>query len=431
MRDYAIFVFVLGPIPFYFLSPVVGILAFHFVGFLNPHRFTWGIAYNFPFSLVIASVTVLGILAGRGERNKLPNERETFLFLIIWVIFIFSTLSSLNSNISLEELKKISKIFLMIILTLSFFCRMDKLRYLFWVITLSIGFLGLKGGIFGIVTGGNFRVLGPADSFITDNNDLGMALNITLPIIYGLSVTESNRKVRISLKLLFFLCVISSILTFSRGAIVALGFLLVAMPFMFGKKVMNMLIILFVLIGSSFFVTEKWIGRVESISNASADSSFLQRVNSWHTAWNMAMDRPILGAGLGTTGDEKIFQQYAPDPTIFHSSHSIYFQMVGENGFTGLIIFLSLYTGLLVSLHRVRNKMKRYTNKDNLLEYSSALELSLIAFMVNGLTLGRAYFDLAYLVMAMGIITKYLIKNNIEIASKINKEENQVSIVGV
>jgi probable O-glycosylation ligase (exosortase A-associated) len=426
LRDYAIFLIILGPIPFYFLSPVFGILAFHFVGFLNPHRFTWGAAYNFPFAYVIASVTLLGIFSGRGERNKLPNERETWLFLTIWIIFIISTLTSINSNVSLVELERISKIFLIILLTLLFFCKDDKIRYLFWVIALSIGILGIKGGIFGILTGGNFNIMGPADSFIADNNDFGMALNIALPIIFGLSTTENNRKIRISLKILFFLCVISCIFTFSRGAIITLVLLFFVMWFMFRNKILNIIVFLAVVTIASYYVSEKWINRVDSISEYSTDSSLLGRVNSWHSAFNMAVDRPIIGGGLGTTNDKQIFQKYAPDPMNFHASHSIYFQMLGENGFVGFIIFISLFAGLLITLHRVKKKMNSYRTSNKLIEYASAVELSLMAFLINGITLGRAYFDLAYLVLAMGIIIKHLMKKEIDILKRAASEGNKL-----
>ena len=53
---------------------------------------------------------------------------------------------------------------------------------LIWVLALSIGYYGVKGGLFTLLTGGSLRVWGPADSFIMDNNALAVAVTITIPL---------------------------------------------------------------------------------------------------------------------------------------------------------------------------------------------------------------------------------------------------------
>ncbi len=53
---------------------------------------------------------------------------------------------------------------------------------LIWVLVLSIGYYGVKGGLFTLLTGGSLRVWGPADSFIMDNNALAVAVTITIPL---------------------------------------------------------------------------------------------------------------------------------------------------------------------------------------------------------------------------------------------------------
>ena len=51
------------------------------------------------------------------------------------------------------------------------------------VIALSIGFYGVKGGIFTIVTGGVYRVQGPPGTFIAGNNEIGLAIAMTIPLL--------------------------------------------------------------------------------------------------------------------------------------------------------------------------------------------------------------------------------------------------------
>src|SRR5258708_38674129 len=89
---------------------------------------------------------------------------------------------------------------------------------------------------------------------------------------------------------------------------------------------------------------QQWKDRMSTIQTTDEedlDTSAKGRLNSWMFAWNLAKDRPITGGGFHVF-ISPAFLQYAPDPTDLHDSHSIYFEMLGEHGFVGLAIFLSL-----------------------------------------------------------------------------------------
>ena len=49
MRDLFVTLIVLGALPFAFLRPSIGVLTFSWLSYMNPHRLTWGFAYDFPF----------------------------------------------------------------------------------------------------------------------------------------------------------------------------------------------------------------------------------------------------------------------------------------------------------------------------------------------------------------------------------------------
>ena len=59
----------------------------------------------------------------------------------------------------------------------------NKIDSLIWVIAISIGFYGFKGGIFTLTSGGDNHVLGPEGSFIFGNTEIGLALIMALPLI--------------------------------------------------------------------------------------------------------------------------------------------------------------------------------------------------------------------------------------------------------
>src|SRR3546814_1548829 len=58
MRDVFILLLVFSVIPLIFLRPHVGILAWCWISYMNPHRLTWGVAFDFPVGMVIALATL-------------------------------------------------------------------------------------------------------------------------------------------------------------------------------------------------------------------------------------------------------------------------------------------------------------------------------------------------------------------------------------
>ena len=56
---------------------------------------------------------------------------------------------------------------------------------------------------------------------------------------------------------------------------------------------------------------DKWTKRMHTIETYEEDTSATSRLTTWKTLWNLALDRPIVGAGF-ETGSQEIFQRYAP-----------------------------------------------------------------------------------------------------------------------
>ncbi len=93
----------------------------------------------------------------------------------------------------------------------------QRLQLMVWVIAVSLGFYGARGGIFTILTGGNYRVWGPPDTFIADNNQLALAMIMTLPLMWYLYLTTVQRWLRLGVLGVAGLTMISVLGTHSRG----------------------------------------------------------------------------------------------------------------------------------------------------------------------------------------------------------------------
>src|SRR5262252_873711 len=412
MRTFIVLAIILGSLPFCFARPYIGIYMWAWISYMNPHRLTWSndVKY-FPVAQYVGIATLLGYLFTK-ERDKLPMEREVVLLMLLWAFYTFTSFFGLSTSVW-HEWNRTSKILLFTFLTIILCIDKQKIKSLLLIIAFSIGFYGVKGAIFSILTGGNNRVWGPEDSFIADNNDLGLALLMVMPILLYISKIEENKRFQLLLRISFCSCVIAALFTYSRGTFLGLLILFLALLYKSKKRILSALLVGIVIVGAVIFVPEKLVNRIESIKTYQQDSSAMGRINAWHFAWNLALDRPFVGGGFGVS-EPRIFQLYASEPLDFHASHSIYFEVLGEHGFIGLGLFLTLLVSGILSVKKMKKNLKHLPSFQWLCNYCDMIELSLLAYMVSGAFLGRAYFDLYYHMISIVVILKVLAKREYE-----------------
>ena len=70
-----------------------------------------------------------------------------------------------------------------------------RITAIIWVVVVSLFYYGVKGGIFTLATGGHYSVWGPANTIIGDNNQLALALLMSLPLANYLRTQTANRYV--------------------------------------------------------------------------------------------------------------------------------------------------------------------------------------------------------------------------------------------
>jgi probable O-glycosylation ligase (exosortase A-associated) len=359
-----------------------------------------------PFAAVVGLATLLSLLFWK-EPKRIPWNPLT----ITWLLFVFwmsiTTLFALVPDAAFREWDRSIKIQLMTLLTIMLMGTRQRVNSLIWVIVLSLGFFGIKGGVFALLTGGEYRVWGPPGSFIAGNNSLALALVMILPLMRYLQLSTSNRWVRYGLWVAMILTVLSILMSYSRGAFLAVSAMLVFLLLKSQRKITLMLVLLMFIPIFYSFVPGKWIERMETIQTYQEDGSALGRINAWWFAFNLAKDRPIVGGGYNAF-DPNLFQRYAPDPDDFHDAHSIYFEVLGEHGFVGLSLFLVL--GLL-ALRSGTWVIRHTKNRDDLKwagNIASMCQVAILGYAVGGAFLGLAYFDLYYHLIAITIITRDL-----------------------
>lgn len=398
--------FVIGSLPFCFWQPWIGILVWTWLGHMNPHKLTWGFANAMPLAQMVA-LAVLGGLPFAWGRNRLPRTLEVYLLFALWGMFFLTTLFAFYPEDAWRQLAKVSKILLFTIITLLLFQDIKKLHALLWVTALSIGFYAIKGGIWAVLTGGGNQVLGPQGTFIEGNTALGLALNMILPFFIFLRREESRTWLRHLLLAIIVLTVIATLVTYSRGALLGLGAVLavVFLNTMSRAKILALLLLPIALYLATSMLPDKWFTRMETISTYEQDESANSRLTSWHVAYSLALDHPFLGGGFRTFTAE-IYERYVPGWGRDTDAHSIYLQVLGEHGFPGLALYISLILSTMLTLQRLKRRSGTDPSGRWISNCAQMLEASMAGYLVSGAFLSLSYFDLFYGLVAIAILLK-------------------------
>ncbi len=419
MRDILVTIIVGGAIPFVLMRPYIGIYLWSWLSYMNPHRFSWGFAYNMPFAAITAGALIVGLLFTK-DKNKLPITPITTVWLALLSWITFSTFTAINVDISIVEWERVIKIQLITLFTLILITSKEKLNGLIWVIALSVGFFGIKGGVFVAATAGSFRVWGPPDSFIGGNNEIALALLMVLPFMWYLRSQSSKKWVRYALVIAIMLCILSIISSYSRGAFLASAAVMMMFWMKSNKKLFIGLALAAVATAVLSFMPSHYFERINTIQNYSEDGSAMGRINAWYFAFNLAKDHPLTGGGFGAFTKE-LFLSYAPNPLKFHDAHSIYFEVLGEQGFVGLFLFLTLWFLVYRACGNIKKQVRDKENMQWAETLASMTQVSLVAYGVGGAFLGLAYFDLPYHIMAICVLCQMFV--NRELAKSTGDEK--------
>lgn len=402
MRDIVLFLIVGWALWKVFARPHIGVYLWTWISLMNPHRLAWGVAYNFPFAAVIGGATLMGVVFSKQPKRMIwTRESVVLLLFVFWMIL--TTLFAFNQDPAFEYLVRVLKIEIFVFLTIYLMTDQDKLNGLIWVTVLSLGFYGVKGGIFTLLGGGVAHVLGPEESFIGENNALGLALIMTVPLIAYLFFQEKRRWLRYSLGGAMFFCGLAIFGSQSRGALLGVVAMAVFLWFKSRRKTLVGVLLLVVGVTVLLLMPDAWWERMATIRTFDQDASARGRINAWWTAWNVAGSN-LLGGGFKMFSSQT-FLVYAPDPLDLHDAHSIYFQVLGEHGFIGLALFLMLGLFTWLRCGETIRLAKRNPELKWASDLAGMLQVALIGYAVSGAFLGLAYFDYYYHLIAIALIT--------------------------
>lgn len=381
--------------------PWIGILGWTWLSLMNPHRLAYGFAVTMPVAAIVGGATLVGLFVTKDRREfNLTAESGFLIALMAWMCVTLPF--SMIFDPSFEMWKRVMKIDMMVLVTIALLHSEKQIKAFIWVVTGSLAFYGIKGGIFTIAKGGSHKVWGPEDSFIEGNNEIALALIMIIPLMHFLRGSTDNVWLKRGLLAGMILCTMAALGSHSRGALLAL----IAMAAVLWSRSERKFVTAVILVGVAAlaipFMPEEWMSRMNTIKSYEKDDSAMGRINAWWMAWNLASQN-LFGGGY-FIWTLSIFEKYAPVRDDVHAAHSIYFQMLGEHGFIGLFLFLGIWVFAWIKAGRLRKIAAGKPDTLWVARLGAMCQVSLAGYAVGGAFLSLSYFDLPYNVMIMVVV---------------------------
>lgn len=416
------------PVMLYMMAkrPFIGLGMWIWTAMFFPNAWLYGAASGLRYNLIFTGVAILSYVLLRDK----PKVRMGSIGLLVMLFFFWTTVST-AMTIGIPEVAweiwirffKVIALFVFVILVVDKKLHVD---FFLWCVVLSIGFYGALEALKYIASGGGHMIAGFAGHVLGDRNELALAFVMTLPLCSYLlgEYGKTSKLVGFGLIGVMGLLIAAVIGTQSRGGFIALlG--LGGYHFLKSKRKLPLgIFIAIVGVALSSIVSEDWVSRMDSIGEASEDASFMGRVVAWKQSFIMAAQNPFFGGGFKSLETMTVWARLSqdflaynffysgdalPDSTFARAAHSVYFQVLGEHGFGGLAIYLTLLLTAFRKVRQVASVGRKQGAPTWIINFAVSLQLCLFVFCVGGAALSFAYFELIFAVFGLIVVLHFRI----------------------
>jgi probable O-glycosylation ligase (exosortase A-associated) len=245
-----------------------------------------------------------------------------------------------------------------------------------------------------------------------------MALVMLIPFVRFLQLEATDKRIKLGLLCSIPLMLLSVLASYSRGGFLGLAAMLFFLAMKSKHRVGYGILIVISLAGGLSLMPDKYFDRLGTIET-SADEGTNQntRFASWQFAIDVAGARPIVGGGFNFFDYTPLVVKYAtpaaiiamtPTGPVGRAMHSIYFDVLGTQGYVGLFIWLSILILAYRNCSWVRKRVKSRPELAWLNNLASMIQVSMVGMCTAGAFQNLVFFDLTWHVISFTVLVKLI-----------------------
>ena len=423
MLDLALTGFVLGLMALGLRRPFLWVLAYLYIDVVAPQKISYFLLASIPISLI----AFLAAFGGWMLADDKTNSRFALRQGLILMLLVYCGLTTIGADFPVEAAAKWgwvwkALVFAMFLpLTLRTRLRIEAAAL---VMVLAAGSIIITGGIKTAFSGGGY---GSLRFFVNDNTGLyeGSIISCVaiaiIPLIQWLArygtIFSSDWRVKLFSAALIFACLLIPVGTEARTGLLCIALLGVLLLRNTKRRFLYITLVAAAGLVAVPFLPDSFTKRMSTIENHAADESASTRLAVWAWTLEYAQDHPF-GGGFDafrsnrlrietqkSEGEESNNQSVEVTETFDagRAYHSSYFEMLGEQGWPGLGLWLWIQAMGLWQMERIRSRWKERTGPGEQWQapLANALQQAQLVYLAGSLFVGIAYQPFVFMLIGL------------------------------
>jgi len=405
-----------------FRRPYVWVLAYLYVDILAPGK----MGYVFMPAMQASLVTFCAAFAGWVLSDPKHGSRFTFRQVLMTVLLLYCWWTTTHADFPEFAAAKWGwvwkALFFAIFLPLTLTTRL-RIESALVVMLLSVGAIIISAGIKIVLGGGGYeRKL----FFVNDNSGLYESSTLatvaicSIPIIIWLTkhgtIFKPDWRVKLFAAAYIFACLLIPIGTEARTGLICIAVLIVLSMRDVKRRLTFIVAGATLVLVSLPFIPATYYERMATIGSPEGDQSASTRLAVWNWTIDYASANPTGGGFDAYRGNEFTYDMPIKEETgnttaveyqeVVDSArayHSAVFEMLGEQGWPGLTIWLWLHALGLWHMEKIRRRWRKKTgdNEQWQAPLATALQYAQVIYLIGSLFQGIAYQP--YILMLLGL----------------------------
>lgn len=422
MLDLAITGFTLAFLALGLRRPFVWVLAFIYIDILTPQKISWSLLASLPISLIAFVLAFGGWIALDDKRDTRFTLRQGLIVLLL----VYCGLTTMMAEFQAEAAEKWSWVWkaLLFAIFLPLTLR-TRLRFeaAVTVIVLTIGGILITGGMKTAAGGGGYGLL---RTFVAENAGIyegstlsTMAIAI-IPLIWWVArhttLFPQRRLVLLFAAALTFAALLIPIGTQTRTGLLCIGLLGVLALRSVKRRFLYLGVAGAVAVAAVPFLPDSYMKRINTIGDHQSDQSASTRVAVWMWTLDYVKDHPFGGgfdAYRGNNLQVETVQELGPDNNAkldvqvheekARAYHSAYFEMLGEQGYPGFLLWAWIHVLGLWQMERLRRRWgkEKAEHLAWIAPLANALQMAQLVYLLGALFIGIAFQPVMFMLIAV------------------------------
>jgi len=403
--------------------PFLLVLAYTWIDIVAPQKVAYGILTKVPISLITFLLMVGAWMLVDDKRGS----RFSFRQVLLLILLLYCGATTIGADFPVEAADKWAWVWKALLfamflpLTLRTRLRIEAMSL---IMVLSIAVIVIGGGIKTLAGGGGYQTL---KLLVNDNNGLyeGSIISCVaiavIPLIAWLvrhgTVFPKNRAVVVFAVALSFACLLMPVGTQARTGLICVGVLAVLSLRTAKNRFLYVGALSLAALVALPLLPQSFTARMSTIENHQSDQSASTRVAVWKWTFEYAKGNPLGGGfevyrqnkleyetvSLSRAADNNVAierEKIVEEGRAFHSS---YFEMLGEQGFPGLTLWLMLHGLGVWQMEALRRRYRKRSEPDFawIAPLANALQQAQIVYLVGSLFVGIAFQPFCYMLVGL------------------------------